>query len=237
MHRTVLVFPLLPGKSDSDARLIADRFEERPHEYLESRRRLGVTLERAYLQHTPMGNVVVAYTEADGDFASVAKSLVDSDLPLDRFFLESLRELHGIDLTAPSGPPPETIGAWTDPAVTTRGRGMAFCAPLRPGKTDAAKAFIVDAFRRDDMSRSRRALGGSVEVVSLVSTPQGDLAAAYLEGADPFAANARFAASTDPFDVWFRGELAELFPPEIDFGKPVQGVTEIFDSTSLAGAN
>ena len=237
MHRNVLVFPLLPGKSDSDARRISDRFEEQPHEYAASRRRLGVTLERAYLQHTPMGSFVVAYTEAEGDFASVTKMLVDSDQPIDRFFVESLLDLHGVDLTGPTGPPPETIGAWTDPAASSRGRGMAFCAPLLPGKAEAAKEFIADAFRRDDMTRTRRDLGGTVEVVSLITTPQGDLAAAYLEGADPVDGNARFAASTDPFNVWFRSRLAELFPPEVDFGKPVSGVTEIFDSVALAGRN
>jgi len=233
MYRTVLAFPLLPGKSDTDARRIADRFRQQPAEYAESARRLGVTLERAYLQQTPMGNAVVAYLESDGDFASVTKALLDSDLPIDRFFVETMRELHGVDLTKPAGPPPETIGAWTDPAATTRGRGMAFFAPMLPDKADAGKAFINDAFHRDDMTRTRRNLGENLEVVTAISTPQGDLAAVYIEGTDPFAANARFAASDDPFDVWFRGELTTLFPPEIDFGKPVPGVTEIFDSAQL----
>jgi hypothetical protein len=233
MYRTVLAFPLLPGKSDADASRIADRFRQQPAEYAQSRRRLGVTLERAYLQHTPMGNVVIAYQETEGDFAAVTKALLDSDLPLDRFFIESLLELHGVDLAAPAGPPPETIGAWTDPAVTTRGRGMAFVAPLLPGTAEAGKAFIDDAFHRDDMTRTRRNLGENVEVVTAITTPQGDLAAVYIEGADPFDSNARFAASDDPFNVWFRGELANLFPPEIDFGQPVPGVTEIFDSEQL----
>ena len=233
MYRNVLVYPLLPGASDTDARRIADRLREQPAEYVQSRRRLGVTLERAYLQHTPMGNAVVAYLESDGDFASVSKALIDSDLPIDRFFIESVLEVHGIDLTKPSGQSPETIGAWTDPAVTTRGRGMAFFAPLLPGKAEAGKAFIADAFLREDMTRSRRNLRENVEVVTLINAPDGDLAAVYLEGEDPFAGNARFAASDDPFDVWFRGELAKLFPPEIDFGKPVPGVTEIFDSVQL----
>jgi hypothetical protein len=233
MYRTVLAFPLLPGKSHADASRIANRFRQQPAEYVQSRNRLGVTMERAYLQHTPMGNLVVAYQESEGDFAAVTKALLDSDLPLDRFFIESLLELHGVDLTQPAGPPPETIGAWTDPAVTTRGRGMAFMAPLLPGRTEAGKAFLDDAYLRDDMTRSRRRLNENLEVVTHISTPQGDLAAIYVEGVDPFDSNARFAASDDPFDVWFRGELATLFPPEIDFGKPVPGVTEIFDSAQV----
>jgi len=55
----------------------------------------------------------------------------------------------------------------------------------------------------------------------------------YAEGADPFASNAEFASSQDEFDVWFRSQLRELFPPEVDFDQPVPGVTEIFDSAAL----
>lgn len=157
MHRQVLVFPLLPGKSDDDARRISDGFRERPQEYTESRRRLGVSLERAYLQSTPMGSFVIAYSESERGFDAFVAETVKSELPIDRFFVDTVRELHGVDLTQPPpGPAPETIGAWFDPAVTTRGRGMAFVAPLLPGTEDAGRAFIADAFSREDMTRTRR---------------------------------------------------------------------------------
>ena len=55
----------------------------------------------------------------------------------------------------------------------------------------------------------------------------------YLEGADPKDANVRFAASTSPFDVWFKEQCARIFPPFVDFSQPVQGITEIFDSEAL----
>ena len=64
MSRYALVFPVLPGK---DAREIATEMKSRPREYEQSRRRLGITMERAYLQHTPMGDFVTAYLEAEGD--------------------------------------------------------------------------------------------------------------------------------------------------------------------------
>jgi Ketosteroid isomerase-related protein len=233
MQRTVLVFPFLPDKTDADARRIADRFQQQPAEYAESRRRLGVSLERAYLQKTPMGNFVVAYVESEGSFEEVTALTLASDLPVDKFFVDTVLELHGIDLTQPPpGPPPETIGAWSDPDVSTRGRGMAFTAPLLPGVADAGRAFIADAFTRADLTRSRRALHLNLEVVTITSTPQGEIAAVYLEGQDPFAANAAHAVSDDPFDVWFRAELAKLFPPFVDFAQPVAGVTEIFDSAT-----
>jgi hypothetical protein len=120
--------------------------------------------------------------------------------------------------------------------VTQRGRGMAFCAPMIPGTEDRGRAWAKETFSSGGMTASRRALGGSVEVVTLVQTPEGPVCAVYLEGNDPFEANRRFAASTEPFDVAFKEELSHLFPPFIDFGKPVPGITEIFDSQGvLAG--
>ena len=55
INRVALVFPIVPGKTEADIRRIAERFNAEPEAYFESRRRAGVTLERAYWQHTPMG--------------------------------------------------------------------------------------------------------------------------------------------------------------------------------------
>jgi hypothetical protein len=231
MERTVLPFPVQPG---ADVELISTRFREQPQQYAESRKRLGITLERVYLQTTPMGDFVVAYIESERSFGETTAAMLASDLEIDKFFVEKIRDIHGVDLTQPPpGPPPETIGAWSDPAVTERGRGFAFTAPTLPDTREAGRAFIQEAFSRDDMTRSRRALNQNLEVVTVVATPQGDVVAVYLEGKDPEAGNAKFAASEDPFDAWFRAELGKLIPPFVDFSKPVPGVSEIFDSAAV----
>ena len=232
MDRYVLPFPVLPGK---DARVIANELQRRPAEYAESRRKQGVTMERVYLQTTPMGQFVVAYIESTSAFAEASAVLVQSTLDIDKFFIDNVREIHGIDLTAPppDGPPPETVGAWFDTDVHERRRGLAFSAPLIPGKEDQGRAFIQDAFSRPDMNVSRRALGNNAEVVTVVYTPQGPVSAVYVEGNDPVEANRRFAASALPFDVWFKDELSKLYPPFIDFSQPVPGVEEIFDSETV----
>jgi hypothetical protein len=72
------------------------------------------------------------------------------------------------------------------------------------------------------------------ELLTLQSTPQGDIIGIYIEGDDPAKGNAGFAASTEPFDLWFKEELTKIFPPAVDFSKPVEGVEEIFDSTKVA---
>jgi hypothetical protein len=234
MGRIALPFPVLPGKTEADIRSISERFKSDPEEYAESRRRGGVTLERAYWQHTPMGDFVVAYVESTGPIEQVLAAQAQSDLAIDKFFVEKVQEIHGIDLTQPMpGPAPEVLGEWSDSAVTRRGRGMAFSAPGIPGTEDRGRKWTRETFASEDMTRSRRALGENLEIVTLLQTPQGPVIAVYLEGSDPFEANRRHAASADPFDVAFREELTHLFPPFIDFNQPVPGVTEIFDSQEM----
>lgn len=234
MQRTTLVFPVLAGKTETDIRSIADRFKADPEGYLESRRRAGTTLERAYLQNTPMGDFVIGYVESDRSAVDVMGVWAEQSTEIDRFFVATVKEVHGIDITnMPEGPPPQTVGEWVDTAVTERRRGMAFCAPLVPGQEDRGRAWAKEVFGSQEMATSRRALDQNVEVVTLTETPLGPVCGVYLEGVDPFEANRTLAASTKPFDVAFKEELRVLFPPFVDFSQPVAGVTEIFDSRAL----
>lgn len=240
MERTVMAFPVKPGATQEEIESISSMFRSRPEEYRESRGATGVTMERVYHQPTPMGDFVVVYIESAGSAGEALAKGAASELSIDQDFVRLVKEIHGIDVTAPPvGPPPETIGVWVDPDATTRGRGLAFCAPLMPEVDEAGRAFTREAFetRRDEMTASRRALEQTVEVVTLQETPMGSLICVYLEGTDSVEGNRRFAASDAPFDMWFKGQLATLLPPEIDFSKPVPPVREIFDSETMpAGA-
>jgi hypothetical protein len=229
MGKTASAFPVIPGQ---DPKAIAALIRSRPDEHRESRTRAGITMERAYQMDTPMGTFVIVYLEAEGDPSDSFARVAASESAFDRDFVAALQRVHGIDVTQPPpGPPPEIIGDWEDPGVAERKRGFAFAAPLMPGRTDAGRAFGRDAWvdRLAEFTESRRALGQSRETVVLNSTPMGDIVCVYLEGDDPVEANRRFAASARPFDVWFKEQLATLFPPEIDFGQPVPGVQQIFD--------
>jgi hypothetical protein len=234
MNRTALVFPVLEGKTQADIRRIADRFHADPEGYFESRRRAGVTLERAYHQHTEMGEFLVAYAESALSSTDVVATWAEQATDTDRFFVATVKEVHGIDLTSvPEGPPPQTVGEWVDPQVSERRRGMAFCAPLIAGQQDRGRAWAKEVYGDEQLTASRRAVNQSVEVVTLTETPQGPICGIYLEATDPFESNRLLAASTEPFDQAFRQELRVLFPPFIDFSQPVPGVSEIFDSQTL----
>ena len=234
MLKFALLFPIVPGATTADVKAITGEFKANMDDYRASRMRLGIAVERVYLQPGPAGDILIAYTEGEHDFAETTRLLASSDAAIDQRFIEHVARVHGIDVRKPPAvpvQPPETIAEWVDPAVTTRRHGLAFAAPVLPGKADAAKAWAHEAFvvRRSELTDSRRALGQNVEVVTLNHTPMGDFGAVYLEGNDPAEANRRFAASRTPYDAWFKDALKPLFPPEIDFNQPVPAVEQIWD--------
>ena len=230
MYKTAVVFPVLPGK---DARQVAAVLKADPSGYVESRRRLGVSLERAYEMPTPMGTFLISYLESERPFAETSAEAAGSDLPIDKAFAAAIMEVHGFDISAPPpGPAPEVLGDWADDTVTERRRGLAFCAPVAPGQSEFGRSASKEAYetRRDELTASRRAQGVTREVVVLNQTPAGDLCAVYFEADDPVAANVGFTQSQAPYDVWFREQLSRIFPPDVDLSQPLPPITEVFDS-------
>ena len=63
--------------------------------------------------------------------------------------------------------------------------------------------------------------------VWVMRTPMGDFGVVLLEGDDPIAANAAFASSQDPFDLWFKQNVKEF--TGIDFGQPVPPTEQLLD--------
>lgn len=230
MYKTAAAFPVLPGK---DASQVAAVLRSDPSGYVESRRRAGVHLERAYEMPTPMGTFLITYIESDGPFAEGAAAVAQSDLPIDRAFVAAIKDVHGIDITVPApGEPPEVVGDWVDETVTERKHGLAFCVPVMPGQTELGRALTTEAYetRRDELTASRRAKGVSRETVVLNHTPAGDVAAVYFEADDPVEANRAFTQSQSPYDVWFREQLSRIFPPDANLSVPLPPITEVFDS-------
>lgn len=102
-------------------------------------------------------------------------------------------------------------------------------APIAPGKLDAWRAFLVDlqGARRTEWAQSQRRRGITKQVISIGSL-QPPVAVVYTEVGDVAHAEDRLASSADPFDIWFREQVAELH------GDPYE--TEVvFDSAPRRG--
>lgn len=80
-----------------------------------------------------------------------------------------------------------------------------FAVPVLAGRTEAWKNAVAEMKgpRKADYEESRRRMGVTREVVSLQSTPQGDVIVVFLEASDPGGVVAKYLSSDAPFDKWF----------------------------------
>ena len=192
--------PVLLGR---DAREVMAVFTGREGEYLESRRQLGISLERVYA--TP--DMAVAYVEAAWDYDTLRRAMAQSEREADRAYAAQLLAVHGIDLEQ-AEPEPRLLGEWLDPAVTKHHLGLAFAARLAPGQAAAAGQLAEDAFghRRYENMMSRRAAGIVAERIFLA----GDLVAFYIEADDPGEALWRLRVSQTVHDRWFKDQVKDI---------------------------
>jgi hypothetical protein len=101
MASMAFALPLTPGKTEEWRRWSEELAGPRRAEYEASRRRLGVTVERAYLQHTPQGDLNVVYLESE-DLGRAFQELAASQDPFDVWFRQRARDLFsGLDLAQP----------------------------------------------------------------------------------------------------------------------------------------
>lgn len=227
MQKTIAVFPVLPGK---DARDVIRVMEVHRHEHTESRRRMGVHMERGFEQITPSGTFMLAYVESDQPFGATAAEVSQSVLEVEQELSAAMKDVTGFNASQP-GEPAELLADWVDDSATDRKRGLAFFARIRPDTAEAMRRFAKEAYleRRGELAASRRQLGIIQETVTLNHTAIGDVVCTYTEGDDPVDGNRRFADSRSAYDVWFKDQAADIFLSESDFNQPVLSITPISD--------
>jgi hypothetical protein len=110
MTSLAFALPITPGKTDEWLRWGEELLGPRRTEYEASRRRLGVTVERCFLQHTPQGDLNVVVLEGD-DLAAAFQGVATSQDPFDVWFREKAKEyFSGLDLGQPlPGPLAELV--------------------------------------------------------------------------------------------------------------------------------
>lgn len=101
--------PLGPGKTDEWLSFCREA-TQRMSEFQQARQSYGITVDRTYLNRTPMGDILVVYLEGDDPVAGNA-AFASSAVPFDVWFRERATSILGIDFTQPL-PPIEPLWEW-----------------------------------------------------------------------------------------------------------------------------
>jgi hypothetical protein len=108
MALLAVAIPIVSGKTDQWKRFIGELKGPRFADFKASRKRLGVH-ERTFLQKTPMGDFVLVTLEGADPASAFARFGQGTD-DFTKWFLNEVKEIHGMDLTAPPpGPLPELL--------------------------------------------------------------------------------------------------------------------------------
>ena len=88
-------FPIQPGKTSAWRQWAAELNGPRQREFAASRERVGIH-ERTFLQQSPQGDMVIITLEGDDPADAFGRMMGSSD-PFTTWFLERVKEFHGID--------------------------------------------------------------------------------------------------------------------------------------------
>jgi hypothetical protein len=105
----VAALPVLPGQSDR-VRNFGKELEEHREEFERLNREATVTRYLSYLQELPQGDVEIVVFEAEDP--TKIRQYFTGDTPYDSWWLDYLRDVHGLDLRSipegqwPTGPAP-----------------------------------------------------------------------------------------------------------------------------------
>jgi len=94
-----MALPIATGKTEHWKKFMAELKGPRFEEFKASRRKLGVQ-ERTFLQHTPMGDLVVVTLEG-ADPAGAFATFGQGTDAFTKWFIKEAGEIHGIDLSVP----------------------------------------------------------------------------------------------------------------------------------------
>jgi hypothetical protein len=217
MSSTAIVFHIVPGMTPKVIDFVREALGPRLAEHEESRRRLGITLEKAWIETSNEGDILVFYFEGD-DMDTAMSMLGESDHAYDLWFREKMFALTGADLcdfrlVSPSSLVFEAPGRLSEGTVAS----VATAFPVLPGRDEDLIKLLdeLSGPRRQEYIEYMGRYGLIGERFYLERRPDGEKVVLYAEGDDPAGAISVFARSSHPFDVWLREEM--LYINGIDF--------------------
>lgn len=111
MASFAMALPVLPGQAEAIRRMQDEALGPHRKEYEESRRRLGITKEQAWVQHTPLGDMAIIYWEAENPQRALEEMARSQD-EFDTRFRQFLQETHGVDVTQEQAPISDLVFDW-----------------------------------------------------------------------------------------------------------------------------
>ena len=139
MPYVAFALPVLPGQAER-ARRFGEELKHVQAEYEALNRKATVRRHLAWLQQTPMGDLLITVFEAD-DPRRLGRSFTES--AYDRWWLDYLMDVHGIDLSKGTPPGlPDLVFNWG--------------AKVAPKPKTAAKAKTASKARRTKKAKARR---------------------------------------------------------------------------------
>jgi hypothetical protein len=195
----------------------------RKSEYVESRKRVGITKERVFLAETPMGAMILVYSEGVNAGLQMARFHASSH-PFDKHYMDMVVKASGVDFSKmPAGPPPHLAFEWTNgkPGKTAT---MLFAPVPEPAKFWQLCREMTHRFVEHGESRERH--GGTLERAFYLHDAK--VAAVYIEGDDFPKAVGEMMSSTAAYDKWFVDQITAVHG--IDFRAAKAPVPELLTS-------
>lgn len=99
--------PIVPGKVEAWKAWTGELGGPRKAEFAASNARHQLTRHDAWLQNNPDGSQVVIVVQDGPGAEKYLMSVAESDDPFDQWFVASVADIHGMDLSGPLPPPNE----------------------------------------------------------------------------------------------------------------------------------
>jgi hypothetical protein len=104
---------LIAGRTEDARAFMRELDGGRAAEFDKSERRIGITKESWFLQHTPQDDLLIGYMESP-DFAKALRLFAESRDAFDIWFKERMAHVTGIDLNdPPQGPLSEQLSSYS----------------------------------------------------------------------------------------------------------------------------
>jgi hypothetical protein len=112
VDQVCFALPVLEDKTE-DARAFFEELEtQRKSDYAASEQRINIAKESWHLQHSPQGDLLLAYIESP-NFADALGMFSQSQDGFDQWFKRRIAELSGVDLNdPPPGPLSEQLSSY-----------------------------------------------------------------------------------------------------------------------------